>query len=185
MYRHRSFSRLAAVAALGACVAAGPAASTAAAACAGASANPASASRVEISRSTLCLLNGQRTSRGLHKLRLSPRLSRAARSHSGDMARKHYFNHVSKTGKDVVDRLFRTGYLGSARSWVVGENLAWGSGRRGTPGKIVRSWMRSPGHRANILNGRFRQVGIGVVDRTPSRRFSSGATYTTTFGARG
>ena len=164
---------------------AGPAAGTASAAvCAGASADPVNTSRTAISRTTLCLLNSQRTARGLHKLRLNPQLSNAARAHSGDMVAKHYFDHVSKSGKDVVDRLYRTGYLGSAQTWVVGENLAWGSGSRGTPKQILRAWMHSAGHRANILTGRFREIGIGVAEGTPQSKRANGATYTTTFGAR-
>ncbi len=79
------------------------------------------------------------------------------------MVRKRYFDHVSRTGRDVVDRLTHTGYLGSARSWIVGENLAWGSGSLSSPREIVQSWMHSPGHRANILSRRFREIGIGVV----------------------
>ena len=164
---------------------AGPAAGTASASvCAGASANPVETSRTDLSRTTLCLVNSQRSARGLHKLRLNPRLSKAARAHSGDMVAKHYFDHVSKSGKDVVDRLYRTGYLGDAQSWTVGENLAWGSGSYGTPKQILRSWMNSAGHRQNILTGRFREIGIGVVDGTPANRRANGATYTTTFGAR-
>ncbi len=164
---------------------AGPAAGTASATvCAGASADPVNTSRTEISRTTLCLLNDERASRGLHKLRLNAQLTNAARAHSGDMVAKRYFDHVSKSGKDVVDRLYRTGYLGDAQSWIVGENLAWGSGSRGTPKQILMAWMNSPGHRQNILTGRYREIGIGVVDGTPAGRRADGATYTTTFGAR-
>ena len=71
-----------------------------------------------------------------------------------------------------------------ARSWTVGENLAWGSGTRSTPREIVNAWMKSPGHRANILQRRFREIGIGVVFEAPHGSSSTAATYTTTFGAR-
>jgi len=153
--------------------------------CAGANADPVEIDRDAIARSTVCLLNEERTGRGLGDLRLNPRLSEAARSHSSDMVAKRYFDHVSKGGKDVVDRLTRTGYLGDARSWIVGENLAWGSGGRSTPREIVKAWMNSSGHRQNILTGRFREIGIGVVIGTPANGAPQGATYTTTFGARG
>ncbi len=105
--------------------------------------------------------------------------------HSLDMVDRQYFGHVSKSGRDVVDRLTRTGYLGGAQTWAVGENLAWGSGSRSTPRRIVKAWMGSPGHRHNILNARFREIGIGVVSGTPANRAERGATYTTTFGTRG
>ena len=165
---------------------AGPATGTASAAsCANADAYPGEAARKSLAHATVCLLNEQRTSRGLHKLRLDTRLSWAAYMHSRDMVERRYFDHHSKEGRDVVDRLTRTGYLGSAGSWVVGENLAWGAGRRSTPRQIVRSWMNSAGHRQNILTGRFRDIGIGVAMDTPTNISATGATYTTTFGARG
>ena len=178
--------KLTALAVVGSSLLAGPAAGTASAApCAGAGADPVETSQKAIARSTVCLLNKERTARDLHKLRLNPRMSKAARAHSLDMVAKHYFDHVSKSGHDVVDRLTKTGYLGEAQSWVVGENLAWGSGGRSTPKQIVKQWMGSAGHRQNILTGRFREIGLGVVIGTPSNGAPEGATYTTTFGARG
>ena len=84
----------------------------------------------------------------------------------------------------MVDRLTRTGYMRGARAWTVGENLAWGSGTRSTPREIVAAWMHSPGHRANILQRRFREIGIGVVFDSPRGSSATAATYTTTFGAR-
>ncbi len=152
--------------------------------CAGAGADPVKTSIRRISRATVCLLNKRRAARGLHRLRLNPRLSRAARTHSLDMVAERYFAHVSKRGQDVVDRIKRTGYLSSVRSWMVGENLAWGSGTLGTPRKIVKAWMHSAGHRHNILTGRFREIGIGIEVGTPASGAQNGATYTTTFGAR-
>ena len=137
---------------------------------------------------TVCLLNKQRESRGRHKLRLNARLSTAARRHTIDMVRRNYFSHTSRSGASVVDRLTRSGYMRGARRWTVGENLAWGSGSRSTPRQIVAAWMRSPGHRSNILQRRFREIGIGVVFALPSGASSTArraaATYTTTFGAR-
>jgi uncharacterized protein YkwD len=145
-------------------------------------------SEATMTRSTVCLLNKQRARRGLRKLRLDARLTKAARQHTIDMVKRNYFSHNSRSGADVVDRLRDTGYMRGARSWTVGENLAWGSGTRSTPREIVAAWMKSPGHRSNILQRRFREIGIGVVFATPRRSGSSAgraaATYTTTFGAR-
>jgi uncharacterized protein YkwD len=143
------------------------------------------ASQAALIRATVCLLNKERTKRGLRKLRVNARLSSAARSHTLDMVRKHYFAHVSKSGGDVVSRLRRTGYLSHTRSWTVGENLAWGSGGRSTPASIVDAWMHSAGHRHNILTRQFREIGVGLVFKAPSPAYSTAATYTTTFGARG
>ena len=162
---------------------------TAQEACDAASARIGDASEGQISRAVLCLLNQERTRRGLPRLRMNERLSLAADRHSRDMVRRGFFSHDSLGGASFVDRIRRTGYLSSARSWTVGENLAWGTGNRGTPAQILNAWMRSPGHRANILSSRFREVGIGVSEGVPvdlrSLRVGLGAaTYTTDFGAR-
>lgn len=152
---------------------------------AAASALPRKAATWRLARAAVCLINRRRVARGLRKLRLNPRLSRAARRHTRDMVRRRYFSHVSRGGADVADRLRRSGYIRPNSSWAVGENLAWGSGRRATPRQIVRGWMRSPGHRQNMLSRRFREIGVGVAPRAPVRTKRPAATYTTTFGARG
>jgi len=159
-------------------------AQTAQEACEAASARVGQASEDQLLRATLCLMNAERGRRGLPPLRLNNRLSDAADRHSRDMVRRRYFSHDSLTGASFIDRIRRSGYLRSARSWTVAENLAWGSGNRGTPEQIVRAWMASPGHRSNILTGRFREVGIGVSEGAPVRVGSAAATYTTDFGSR-
>jgi uncharacterized protein YkwD len=152
-------------------------------ACAGATATAKEASTHALVRSTLCLLNVERRKRGLRKLRLSRRLSKAARKHSRDMVRRDYFSHTSLSGASFVDRIRRTGYLSGAMSWMVGENLAWGSGSRSSPAKTVKAWMHSPGHRHNILTGRFVHIGVGIVAGAPANvGGSAAATYTTDFG---
>ena len=152
--------------------------------CENADTRPGGASANALEKSTVCLLNKTRARRGLRKLRLNHRLSRAAYLHTVDMVKRNYFAHVSKSGTDFVTRLTRSGYMRGARAWTVGENLAWGSGRRSTPREIMAAWMNSPGHRANILQRRFREIGIGVVFGAPRRASSTAATYTTEFGAR-
>lgn len=148
-------------------------------------ARPHSAPTDLLERAAICLINRRRVARGLRRLHLEPHLSRAALSHTRDMVTGRYFAHVSRRGSDVVDRLRGAGYLGGRVSWVVGENLAWGSGDRGTPREIVRAWMDSPGHRQNMLSSRFREIGIGVLTRAPVSVGGPAATYTTTFGKRG
>jgi uncharacterized protein YkwD len=142
-----------------------------------ADANRASLKQVDVS--TLCLLNAQRHAHGLRPLHLSKKLSRAARRHSQSMSFHHYFAHG-----DFVGRIRATHYLAGYRSWIVGENIAWGSQQFGTPAAIVDAWMHSPPHRANILNGSFRQIGIGVSRGAPVAGISDGVTYTTDFGKR-
>jgi uncharacterized protein YkwD len=98
------------------------------------------------------------------------------------MVRRHYFSHVQPGGVDLVDRLRKEHYL-PAHRWLVGENLAAGTGRLSTPVVQVRAWMRSPGHRANLLNRLFRDIGLGIVSGVPSSH-GRGGTYTSDFGFR-
>ncbi|MEA2332213.1 MAG: hypothetical protein QOH58_2351 [Thermoleophilaceae bacterium] len=169
----------------GATLAAAPAAQ-AAQACPASNATPAKASKPEIVRATLCELNSERARHGLRRVSLNRRLSRAARRHARDMARRNYFSHDSLGGGSFIDRIRREGYLRNARSWVVGENLAWGSHGHSRPRVIMQMWMNSPGHRANILNASFREIGIGVAYDAPIAGGGKPAgTYVTDFGSRG
>jgi uncharacterized protein YkwD len=155
-------------------------------ACPAANATPASASKREILRATLCELNRERAHHGLRTLKLNKRLSRAGRRHARDMARRNYFSHDTLGGGSFVERIRAEGYLQGARRWVVGENLAWGSRGYSRPRVIMRMWMNSPGHRANILNATFREIGIGVAYDAPVVDGGKPAgTYATEFGARG
>ena len=155
-----------------------------AASCANAGATPTSGNLRAVKRATLCLLNRERKRRGMRSLRDNSRLHQAARAHSADMVANNYFSHVSANGTDLVGRLARADYIRSSGSWSVGENIAYGTGRLSTARVIAGAWMRSPGHRANILNRGFRDIGVGIVYGVPGRGRSSGATYTTDFGAR-
>ena len=132
--------------------------------------------------STLCLINAERSARDLRPLRLDRRLSTAARRHSRDMVAKHYFAHDSRSGARFSARIARTGWMNGRASWSVGENIAWGTGKQAAPRAIVASWMRSAGHRKNILSSRFRVIGIGIALGTPVGN-AAGATYTTDFGS--
>jgi uncharacterized protein YkwD len=163
------------------------AASSAHAACAGADAMPSAANAAKVRNATLCLLNRQRHAHGLSGLRGNRKLRSAATDYSKLMVRLHFFDHVSPTGSTLRSRVESTHYLDGARSWSIGENIAWGTGSFATPRSIVRSWMHSPGHRANILNGGFRDIGIGIAPGAPVHMngATGGATYTTDFGSRG
>ena len=162
-----------------------PAAPASAAACAGATAVPSSVSASSAKRVTLCLLNQERAGRGLRPLRENSRLERAARRHSDDMVASNLFSHSSSNGGRLAGRVRSAGYLSGARSWVVGENIGWAQSSLASPASMVRMWMNSPGHRANILRGAFRDIGIGIVYGTPVGEDAEGATYTTDFGRRG
>lgn len=154
-------------------------------ACEGADARPGEASYGELGRATLCLVNRERRRRGLRALRADGRLALAARRHAADMVRHSYFAHDSRSGARFSTRIARAGYLRGVASWRAGENIAWGAGRRSTPRRVVRSWMNSSGHRANILERRFRDLGVGVVAGAPvARRYDVEATYVHDFGVK-
>ena len=157
--------------------AAAPAPALAGGACAGASSRPTPARAAQFSSATLCLLNRERARHGLGRLHSNSALALAAWRHSRDMAQHNYFSHG-----DFVSRLRSAGYFRGRRSWSVGENIAWGSGSNATPHSIVWMWMHSPPHRANILNGSFHEIGVGLVAGAPVPRVRGAATYTTDFG---
>jgi uncharacterized protein YkwD len=161
-----------------------PAASAhaATAACAASNLHPALVTNGQAQKITLCLLNRQRRAHGMRPLRLNRRLTIAATRHSRNMVRRDFFGHGN-----FVARILNARYTGRNGAWSLGENIAWGTGSLGTPREIVKSWMNSSGHRHNILNRRFRDIGIGIVVGAPgmARSSAAGATYTTDFGRRG
>lgn len=133
---------------------------------------------------TLTMHNQARTANGLPTLCVHRLLTRAARSHSQEMINKDYFAHESFNGETDIARMQRFGYTSSGFSFVkYGENIYRGSGTSGTPSSAFRWWMNSPGHRANILDADFREVGIGV--RTGDFQGQAGTSmYTVDFGVR-
>ena len=71
----------------------------------------------------------------------------------------------------------------SRTGWSLGENLGWGSGALATPQAMMTAWMKSAGHKQNLLNRHFHVVGIGVADGVPIAGGAAGGTYTTDFGS--
>ncbi len=135
---------------------------------------------------TLCLVNRERARHGERALHWNERLVRAAQAHTESMAFGDYFEHVGPRGETPLMRMRRTGYIYSSHiGFEVGENIAWGSLWLGTPRAVVASWMRSPGHRANILDARYRDTGIGISPHTAGLAHGqSGGIYTQDFGVR-
>ena len=133
-----------------------------------------------IEKTMLSLHNRKRTSLGLPRLCVHPKLQKAARAHSMDMIRRDYFSHYTKgRNEGSCQRLRRNGY----RWRLCGENIAWGSGSKGSPNSRFQAWMNSPGHRANILKRGFREVGIGAA-RGTFQRHSNVTMWTVDFGDR-
>ncbi len=158
----------------------GPAA--AASACDDATTPPTRATVARARAATLCLINEARAKHGLGQLGAAGSLVRAAGAHSREMAARDFFSHDSPGGATPKDRIAGAGYLDGASSWAIGETIAWGSGGLAAPSSIVRSWLRSPGHRAILLDGRYDDAGIGIALGAPGG--GSGATFTGDFGKR-
>src|SRR5205823_13962967 len=110
-------------------------------------------------------VNVLRAGRGLARLRVSPALTAAANAHSTSMAKKGYFSHNSANGASFSQRLAYFYPVSGYRSWSVGENLLWGSPDIGAV-RALKLWLASPPHRANLLNPRWREVGLAAVHST-------------------
>lgn len=151
-------------------------------ACANADLQPDATNLPSVSDATFCLLNAERAARGLTALKPDRQLQRAALAHGGDMVDHQYFAHEGRDGSQPAERIRATGYLSGGGAWRIGENLAWGTGDLASPRAIMAAWMHSPGHRANILQPQYRQIGFGVIAGNPNAKDGSGATYVTEFG---
>ena len=119
-------------------------------------AGPASATGFGMIRGVVAITNSVRARAGCGPVTPSARLSNAAWQHSRDMAGRGYFSHGSPGGGSPGSRVRAAGYRWS----TYGENIAWGQPDART---VMNAWMNSPGHRANILNCRFRNVGVAVA----------------------
>lgn len=118
--------------------------------------NPSNFALTADEQQMLDLVNKERTSQGLSPLKVNPTLTQVARAHSKDMIQNNYFAHNSLDGKTPFDRMKAAGITYK----TAGENIAGNSSVQGAH----TSLMNSPGHRANILNANFTEVGIGIVD---------------------
>jgi uncharacterized YkwD family protein/spore coat assembly protein SafA len=102
------------------------------------------------------LVNRERVARGLGALRLNWELARVARVKSADMRDQNYFSHTSPTYGSPFEMMRKFGLTFEAAA----ENIAVG---QPTAAEVVSSWMNSPGHRQNILNADFNEIGVGYV----------------------
>jgi uncharacterized protein YkwD len=111
--------------------------------------------RISNERLEVCVLTNQsRLREDLIPLQLDPVLSRVAQSHAQDMLARDYFSHESPNGGTLRTRLVGAGI----RYGFAGENIAKG---QSSAGEVVQDWMKSPGHRRNILQPEFRKIGVG------------------------
>jgi uncharacterized protein YkwD len=131
---------------------------------------------------TLCLINEERSARGLNRLRFNHKLTLAGLRHARDMVSQHYFSHDALSGEDFVQRILDTHYASPSASFSLAENLAWGTLDLSSPRETVKGWMNSAGHRRNILDVGFRELGIGIAIGDPTDGHEGGATYAAEFG---
>ena len=104
----------------------------------------------------LTLTNAKRQNAGLPALRLSSQLGQVAQNHAEDMAINNYFSHIGLNGSQLSERVEAIGYDFS----YVGENISAG---RTTPLDTIQGWMNSQGHRENILNPNYTEIGFGYA----------------------
>ncbi|MFD7933752.1 CAP domain-containing protein [Streptomyces sp. NPDC059755] len=113
---------------------------------------PASGSSARIVQ----LVNAERSKVGCSPVALNAVLTKAAQAHSEDMAAQQNMSHTGSDGSDPGARITRAGYVWS----TYGENVAYGYT---TPEQVMSGWMSSPGHKANILNCAFKEIGVGLA----------------------
>lgn len=121
----------------------------------------------------LTLTNGQRASAGCPALTSNPQLEAAAKKHNDEMARTGNFSHTGLDGSTVGDRVTAAGYPFR----VVAENIAAG---QVSADEVVRAWMNSEGHRANIVNCELRDLGVAYAVDANNRPY-----WTQNFGVTG
>lgn len=136
-------------------------------------AGPAAAATASPQARAVSLLNAARAKAGCAPLKVDARLTRAAQGHSADMVKRRYFAHNSPGGTTPWTRIAKAGYPRNSR---LAENIAAG---QPTADQVVRTWLRSPAHRANILDCRLRSVGTGLARGGPY-----GTYWTQDFGSR-
>jgi uncharacterized protein YkwD len=162
----------------------GAAAQGQSASCAGADDPVTSANVQQAQEAARCLINGERSAHGLAALGVPAALATAAQGHARDMVARQYFSHTSADGRTLLARLQQSGYVPADPSnWRAGEDIGCASAQLSTPRNMVNDWMQSPGHRAEILDTGYVDVGLGVAaGTTPQCPGSGGGTYVADFG---
>lgn len=111
----------------------------------------------DIEHQVIQLVNQEREKNGLNPLRPNWQLSRVARHKSQDMRDKHYFSHTSPTYGGPFDMIkaYNISYSYAGENIAMGQTTAW---------QVMQGWMNSSGHRQNILNPNFTEIGVGYAE---------------------
>lgn len=115
--------------------------------------------RARAIRAMVCLTNYARRQSGRSSYGMNAALGRSASSKAADILRCDAFSHTA-CGRPFTWWIEKR-YAANARCWRAGENIAWGASGLGTPRRIFRAWMASPGHRAAILSAQYQVIGVG------------------------
>lgn len=132
----------------------------------------------------LAAVNAERSKRGISALIYNPKLETSAQAFAHDMWKRGYFSHFTPEGESFVDRIRSSGYMTTQPSacgciaatcscdpkFSVGENIAKG---QYTVEHVMQEWMQSPGHRKNILQTQFDEVGFGLYGTVWVQNFGS------------
>ena len=140
----------------------------------------------QVQSALLAQINSFRAAHGLVRLKLNGALVGAADRHSAQMAKLGFFSHNSANGQSFSQRIAQAYSPRGFRSWTVGENLVWGGPDIGAA-RAFRLWLSSAPHRANLLNPRWREIGLGAVHSTSAPGVYGGGAVTIVtadFGAR-
>ncbi|MGW2693133.1 CAP domain-containing protein [Streptomyces sp. NPDC001296] len=129
---------------------------TATAAAASPTAPAATATASGVTARVVQLVNAERAKVGCSALTVNATLTKVAQAHSDDMAAHQNMSHTGSDGSSPGGRISQAGY-----SWrTYGENVAYGYA---TPEQVMAGWMASPGHKANILDCDFKEIGVGLA----------------------
>ncbi|POX45117.1 CAP domain-containing protein [Streptomyces sp. Ru72] len=121
-----------------------------------ASSAPASSAPTTATARVVALVNSERAKVGCAPLTVNSKLTKAAQAHSADMAAHQNMSHTGSDGSSPGDRITSAGYSWSS----YGENIAYGYS---TPESVMAAWMASPGHKRNILDCGFKEIGVGLA----------------------
>jgi uncharacterized protein YkwD len=161
------------------------AAPTTAPACANTTAIPTPATLAQATTALVCLINAERTKRGLPALHVSPQLKQAALAHSKDMVARKYFSHTSRGGATPRQRVQRTGYFRKGKRGRLNETLVLGAGSDASPDRLAKKLFGHPPHKKIALSRLYRDIGAGLVIGYPLPTASAtNTTLTVDYGSR-
>jgi uncharacterized protein YkwD len=112
---------------------------------------------VQANQSALSMLNSVRAQFGKPPVAYNKRLEKAAKVHARDMQRNGVRSHTGSNGTQLQHRVAKSGY----RYCFAAENIGWG---QKSMQNVMQAWMNSSGHRANMLSGKARDIGIAQTD---------------------